>query len=238
MTNEILLGIDDARRGPVLGPMCLAGCLIRKEAEAEFRKLGVRDSKLLSPLQREKLAKVIKEKALAYSVEMVTPIEIDTGFGEGLNLNKVEALVAAKIINDLSEKLNNKEKEQLKIIIIDCPSTNIPKWKEYVVGYLKNKSLAKIIKCEHKADFHHPVVSAASIIAKTTGDAEIEKLKKRIGVDFGSGYPSDPLTREFLEKNVNNPKLKGIFRESWATWKEARNSKLDEKKTKQEKLFE
>ena len=69
---------------------------------------------------------------------------------------------------------------------------------------------------EHKADLNYPVVSAASILAKVTRDAEIEKIKKEIGVDFGSGYMSDPRTSEFLKKNYK--KYPEIFRKSWAPY--------------------
>jgi ribonuclease HII len=231
-SSQFLLGIDDAGRGPVIGPMALAGVLIRKENEKSIMEDGVKDSKLLTPQKREHLAKLLKEKALSYCVQLITPSEIDTGFGEGLNLNKVEALVAARIINDLTAKLSKEQKEKLKIII-DCPSNNISAWKEYVVGYLKEKSLGKLISCEHKADFYHPVVSAASIIAKTTRDDEIEKLKKQIGVDFGSGYSSDERTKKFLELYSEKFKNHRIFRESWATWREFNGKKERDKESKQ-----
>ena len=129
--------------------MFLAGVLIRKENEEEFRKIGIRDSKLLSPLQREKLAKLIKEKALAYSVKMVTPVEIDTGFGEGLNLNQVEALTAASIINELSLKVTEEQRKNFKIIL-DCPSINTSGWKNQLMGYVREKRLYEKIVCEHK----------------------------------------------------------------------------------------
>ena len=51
---EVLkLGIDDAGRGPVVGPMILAGVLMNESSETEFRKLGVKDSKQLTQKRRE-----------------------------------------------------------------------------------------------------------------------------------------------------------------------------------------
>jgi ribonuclease HII len=50
---------------------------------------------------------------------------------------------------------------------------------------------------EHQADRNYPVVSAASIIAKVERDHTIEELKCNYG-DFGSGYMSDPKTKNFL----------------------------------------
>ena len=235
--KELVLGVDDAGRGPVIGPMVLAGCLMDRETEAELKKEGAKDSKLLTPKQRENLAEIIKKKTFDFHFHIISPVEIDTGMGTGLNLNQVEALAAAAIINKLTQKLSEEEKKKL-VIILDCPSINKQGWLNQLVPYLNEKGFH--IKCEHKADRDYPVVSAASIIAKTTRDAEIEKLKKELGVDFGSGYPSDPFTKQFLEKNVLNFKKERIFRESWATWQEARNKALGlrEKASKQTKLLE
>jgi ribonuclease HII len=238
-TSQLIIGIDDAGRGPVLGPMCLAGIIIRKETEKELKDSGVADSKLLTPKKRESLIENIKQKSLGWKTFLVTPAEIDTGFGMGLNLNQVEAFAAGSIINELTAKLSNEQKNNLKIIL-DCPSINTSKWKEQLLEYVKEKSLSKNILCEHKADFNYPVVSGASIIAKVTRDAEIEKIKQQIGIDFGSGYPSDPITIAFLKKHVHDFKKERIFRESWATWKEAAlgsGSKNLEKKGKQSRLL-
>jgi ribonuclease HII len=69
---------------------------------------------------------------------------------------------------------------------------------------------------EHKADLNNTIVGAASILAKVTRDGEIEKLKKIAKQDFGSGYPADPKTVEFLKKNYDKF---DFFRTSWATYK-------------------
>lgn len=228
--GRLLLGIDDAGRGPVMGPMCLAGVIIKEEDETIFAENGIKDSKLLTAKKRDQLVEKITEKAISKKAILVTPVEIDTGLGMKLNLNEVEALTSATIINELVSKLKDIERESIKIIL-DCPSVNISAWKKQLMHYVKDKSLEENILCDHKADFKYPVVSAASIIAKTTRDAEIEKIKEQIGINFGSGYPSDPNTIAFLKENATNPKYKGIFRESWQTWKTAaKNSEKDQKK--------
>lgn len=228
--GKLLLGIDDAGRGPVMGPMCLAGVIIKEEDEAPFAEVGIKDSKLLTAKKRDELVETITQKAISKKAILVTPIEIDTGLGMKLNLNEVEALTSATIINELVSKLKETDRENIKIIL-DCPSVNIPAWKKQLMHYIKDKSLEDQILCDHKADFKYPVVSAASIIAKTTRDAEIEKIKEQIGINFGSGYPSDPNTIAFLKENATNPKYKGIFRESWQTWKTAaKNSEKEQKK--------
>jgi len=236
--KEYLLGVDDAGRGPVIGPMVLAGVLIEKSKEPELKGFGAKDSKLLSPTQRENILVNIKKSVKDFKFRIITPVEIDTGMGEGLNLNLVEALASASIINEITETLSLAQKANLKIIL-DCPSINTASWKQQLMSYIKDKKLESQIACEHKADFNHVVVSAASILAKVTRDEQIEKLKEQIGIDFGSGYPSDPNTIAFLEKHVLDFKEEKIFRESWATWQTARNKALGTKEDsgKQKKLF-
>ena len=235
--NELLLGIDDAGRGPVLGPMVLAGCLIEKSKEHELKTAGAKDSKLLSPAQRERILEDLRKIVKDYKYRMITPIEIDTGMGEGLNLNLVEALASASIINEITNALSNAQKQHLKIIL-DCPSINTSGWKNQLMGYVEDKKLESKIVCEHKADFNHVVVSAASILAKVTRDAQIEKLKQEVGFDFGSGYPADPYTKKALIEHGDELLKKHLIRESWATWQEivGKTSKKDNKNIKQTTL--
>jgi ribonuclease HII len=221
---ELILGIDDAGRGPVLGPMVLAGVLLDKTDEPILKEWGAKDSKQLSAEKREEIAKKIKEK-FKFHAELTTPEEIDSRLKMGINLNKVEAIKSAKIINELLKDINEKIK-----VIIDCPSPNTEAWKLYVLQHLDKKELIEL-SCEHKADVNHLSCSAASIIAKTTRDSEIEDIKKKIGINFGSGYCSDPLTCKFLEEHFEEFKNKGLMRTTWDTF-----AKAQEKK-EQKKLF-
>ena len=208
------LGIDDAGRGPVIGPMVLAGCLIDDKTEREFRRLGVKDSKQLSEKRREFLAQIIREKAETFEVIIIHPKKIDHDNSVGVKLNEVEAFACARIINKI-----NKGYKNLKVIL-DCPSTNLEKWKDFLKTKLNYLSNLEIV-CEHKADKNYIAVSAASILAKSVREKEMLKLKKRFGKDMGSGYSSDPTTSKFLEKNLKKYNNHGIFRKSWQTWKVA-----------------
>lgn len=221
----LILGIDDAGRGPVIGPMVLSGVLIEKETEKEFQKLGIKDSKMLFPKKREMLEKEIKKLALSTHTVLVSVDEIDNKKGDKLNLNQREAIAAAQIINKLNK--SQKSKQEIKVII-DCPSVNLVAWKEYLEKFLMAKTNLHVI-CEHKADVNHLVVGAASILAKVTRDKEIKKLKEKIGEDFGSGYSSDPITKRFVNENYSKYKNKGIFRESWGTIKRLKSSKVQKK---------
>jgi len=198
--------------------MTLAGCLIESELEAEFKKQGVTDSKKLTPIKREILAEIIKAKALSYKVVIVPAREIDSSITSGVNLNTLEAMKAAEIINQM-----NKGFDKIQVVV-DCPSPNIEKWKNTLKGYVNNTSNLEF-HVEHKADVNHIACSAASILAKSQREKEVLKLKKKIGKDFGSGYPSDPTTCKFLKEHAKTHQKDGIFRETWQTWKDSCNEK-------------
>jgi len=218
------LGIDDAGRGPVIGPMILAGVLITEESEKELKKLGVKDSKQLTQKRREFIEKKIKELVKDFFITITYPEEIDKSLESGVNLNELEAIKTAKIINKL-----NKEENKIKIIV-DCPSVSILKWTDTLkqkINHLANLE----VYCEHKADQNHVAVGAASILAKCEREREMDKLRKEYGNEIGSGYTSDPGTIRFLEKYAEKYKNKGIFRKSWSTYQRV-HSKL-----KQETLF-
>ena len=216
------LGIDDAGRGPVIGPMVLAGCLINEETEKEFKKLGVRDSKQLTDKRREFLADIIREKAITFEIVIIHPEEIDSKNLEGVKLNEVEAFACARIINKINRGFGE------ITVILDCPSTNITSWKDFLKTKILDLSNLDVV-CEHKADINHISVSAASILAKSTREKEMSKLKEKYGNEIGSGYSSDPLTARFIENHIKKYGNDGIFRKSWATWKNAAG-KLEQKK--------
>jgi len=215
-----ILGIDDAGRGPVIGPMILGGVLIDEKDNKILKELGVKDSKLLTPKKRNEIKKEL-EKKFNYHLEITSPKEID----ECSNLNYLEAVKSAMIINKITRGIE----EPIKVII-DCPSTNIKSWTTDVQKLIENpKNIS--LTCEHKADLNHPVVSAASILAKEKREEEIVKLKKEFEIDFGSGYPSDPKTVEFIQKNFQEKKFSSIIRFSWDTVKKLTKGK------EQKKLF-
>jgi ribonuclease HII len=210
----LILGIDDAGRGPVIGPMILAGCLIDDKIEKELKTLGVKDSKQLTQKRREFLADKIREMAETYEVVLASPTEIDDTNKAGVNLNALEAIKMAEVINKINKGYN-----KIKVIV-DCPSVGIEKWKDFLKTKIDNLSNLEIV-CEHKADVNHVAVSAASVLAKCAREIEMEKLKEKYGKEIGSGYCSDPLTTTFLKEHSKKYEDKGIFRKSWSTWKDA-----------------
>jgi ribonuclease HII len=208
----LVLGIDDAGRGPAIGPMILAGVLVDDTLIEELRGEGVKDSKLLNPMKREALAEIIKKKSLSYKVKIITPKKIDNSINGGVNLNRLEAVSMAEIVN----KINETAIDNIKVIV-DCPSPNIRRWGKVLKNKVKNKENLNIV-CEHKADLNYIPVAAASILAKSFREKEVKKIKEKLGVDFGSGYTSDEKTRKFIEKNYKKFRDKGIFRKTWSTF--------------------
>ncbi len=211
--NKFVSGIDEAGRGPLIGPLVIAVAAIQEGRENELKALGVKDSKLLTEKQREDILKHL-EHLVKYELIILNPEDVDAALASpDTNLNWLEADHGAAILNKLDVKLQN----EISRCIIDCPSTNISAYTKYFQEKVDNKNIK--LQVEHKADLNNVIVGAASIIAKVTREKELEKLKKKYHIEFGSGYPSDPTTKRFIEENWNNEKISPIIRKSWATYK-------------------
>ena len=199
----IISGIDEAGRGCILGPMVIAGIAIPHQHEERLRKLGVKDSKQLSPQKREELAARIEELASIVVLE-VAPCKIDNYKAQGISLNRLEAMKFAEILH----------LQKPHRAFIDGPDTNLPKFHRHLKT-MSPEGTELII--EHFADSKYPVVSAASIIAKVERDKKIEQLRKEYG-NIGSGYTSDPTTQKWLEEWMKTHKeLPECARKSWVT---------------------
>jgi len=212
-TDKLILGVDEAGRGPVIGPLVIVGYMIRESKIPELKLAGARDSKTLTPKQREQRVFKIQQLAEDYKVVIIEPKEIDAALETpGTNLNWLEADKTIKLINDLDPDA----------VILDCPSPNLKKYKAYILERLTNDKVELVV--EHKAERHMPV-AAASVIAKVKRDSIIEEIKKKYG-NCGPGYPSNAITQEFIKKNWD--KHPEIFRKSWATFKN--HSQMKEQK--------
>ncbi|MBI4147183.1 ribonuclease HII [Candidatus Woesearchaeota archaeon] len=187
----------------------MAALAVKEENIKKLEWMGVKDSKQLSAEVREELFDRIREVVEDFRIEMIEPDAIDLSVdGGNSNLNWLEADTSARMISELNPDL----------IIVDCPSPNIPAYKNYFASKLSQavREKAQLI-IEHKADVNYVVASAASIVAKVIRDRQIEHIKSEIGIDFGSGYMSDPKTQEFLKKHYKNHSH--LFRRSWQSYK-------------------
>ncbi len=216
----LTLGIDESARGPVIASMFIVGAMFESDKLNLLKEIGVKDSKMLIHKKRVELAKKITRLADKIEIIEVKPFEIDRAVEgkDNLNLNWLEALKQAEIINELRPDR----------AIIDCPSPNIKVYTDFLKKHIKKDLLKELeLIVEHKADQNFLECSSASIIAKVKREDQIHQLKKKLGVEFGSGYTSDPITQKFVKENFD--KYPGIFRKSWATFKNHEKAKQQKK---------
>ena len=203
-----ILGIDEAGRGSVLGPLVIAGVIIDNRKESILENMGVKDSKKLTPDRRKVLARKLK-KMFEYDTVIYSAQDIDEMRSQGINLNEIER----KGMQEIIQKLDFDE------AIVDAVDVKAERFQEN----LRIDTGVDVI-AEHKADDKYIEVSAASIIAKQTRDeaiAEINKSFEDVG-GIGSGYPSDPTTKKFLSNYTYN-EMPGFVRKSWSTVSKLKN---------------
>ena len=217
----MICGMDEAGRGPVIGPMVVAAIWINEEDEKKLTEHGIKDSKKIGRNKREKLAEYIK-KNFYHEMIVVKPDDIDT-LRQEMTMNELEAYIFSKLAN----------KKRAEVYYIDAASVNENEFKEKIK---KNIKFDCKIVCEHEADEKYVVVSAASIIAKVERDRQLKGIAKmlesKIDMPLGSGYPSDKRTIKFIEawlKKYNE--LPPYTRHSWDTIRKIKS------KMKQGKLF-
>ena len=194
--------------------MTIGGVVDTEKSEVSYREMGCKDSKLLTPKRREELAQKVRNAAKEIAVITISAKEIDS-MRKVMSLNEVEAKKIAELIMGLKEKPDK--------IIIDCPDTDPNTFIQRMRKYLGPDFNAI---AEHKADVKYPIVSAASIIAKDEREKWVEKTKEKYG-EIGSGYPADPVTKEFLKNYFEeHGKLPPFARKSWDTSKRMMDEKL------------
>jgi ribonuclease HII len=202
----LIMGIDEAGRGALIGPLVVAGVVVSEENEKKLKKIGVKDSKKLKPEKREKLAVQIEEIADNIIVMRVQPCRIDKLRSEGIKLDMIEAVKMAEII-----EMGNANK-----VYVDALSINPKRFQGQILENLRTAEPEFVV--ENYADETYPVVSAASIIAKVERDKVIKEIKKKVKDDFGVGYSHDARTIKFVEEMIKRRKpLPAFIRQSWIT---------------------
>jgi len=193
-------------------------CAVAVESDAPLRQLDVRDSKKLSPERREALAPEIR-KLCRFEVLIVSAGDIDAKRAE-MSLNDFEALLFATVIGKLKPE----------VAYVDSADVNEFDFRRSIAHHLP---FELEIVSKHGADDLFPVVSAASIIAKVTRDAEMRRIEEELGSKIGSGYSHDVETIAFLTKWLGEKgALPPHTRLSWDTAKRLLSAnatrKLDE----------
>lgn len=197
-----ILGIDEAGRGSVLGPMVIAGVVVPEKMEKILERMGVKDSKRLTPNRRTILSRKLR-KMFEYEIVVISAREIDELRANGVNLNEIEKNAMESIILKLKPEK----------AIVDAVDVKAERFQENLC-----KDTGIDVIAEHKADDKYIEVSAASIIAKAERDEYIKEINKEYikSGGIGSGYPSDPTTKKFLA-NYTYDEMPDFVRKSWAT---------------------
>ncbi|KAJ2367350.1 hypothetical protein H4S01_002206 [Coemansia sp. RSA 2610] len=219
--DGFVLGVDEAGRGPVLGPMVYATCFCRESYYSELSSLGFADSKQLTEAQRDELfAKLQATKIQAHagwSIRCISPQDISHCMlrRTKYSLNALAHDATIQLIQDVLER-------GVPITKVFVDTVGPPESYQRKLQELFPKISIVVAK---KADSLYPIVSAASICAKVTRDAHLSHwvfterwLQDTISKEYGSGYPGDPNTIKWLRSSIDPVfGYPGIIRFSWST---------------------
>lgn len=200
----MICGLDEAGRGPVIGPLVVAAVMV--DDEGPLRAMGVADSKLLTRRRREELDLLIRDIATVQTV-MISANDIDT-FLKDSTLNLLEVRYFAALIDRLRPER----------VYIDAADVVEDRFGARIRELL---SCRPDMVCQHRADQNYPVVSAASVVAKVARDRAMDELEASIGRPIGSGYAHDEITRAFIRDWLKETgSLPPQIRTSWKTAKD------------------
>lgn len=226
----VVLGVDEAGRGPVLGAMVygISYCLDNYQEHLK-RKFGFADSKTLKDSRRQELFQLIEDeenelhKNVGWATCTMTAKDISNGMlrsalGAGsYNLNEQAHDTTIQLIKEVLQKGVN-----LREIFVDTVGPPVS-YQAKLKGHFPDID----ITVTKKADSIYPIVSTASVVAKVTRDLNLkwynDNIKEFIGKNWGSGYPSDPNTSKWLNSNVDKVFgwNYGLVRFLWQTAKDA-----------------
>ncbi len=201
----MIAGIDEAGKGSVIGPLIVCGFACEEDKIPLLREMGVRDSKKIQKKKRELIAKDLMRR-FDYRILAISAKEINTRM-ETETINEILRDCCLKLIKEIDAKI-------FYVDSFDVKPERLSKWLE--------ERTSKKVFAVHKGE-QYEVVAAASIIAKYERDRLIEKLKEEFG-DFGSGYPSDKKTVEWLKENLNAE----IVRRKWKTLLKVNQKRLSD----------
>lgn len=246
--NPCFLGVDEAGRGPVLGPMVYGICYAPLSEDQLLVDLGCADSKSLTEEKRDEIFDKICEQPekMGWAVDVISPNYISTSMTRRtkVSLNEVSMNSAIALI---------KKTIDAGAFIREIYVDTVGKPEKYQAKLEAIFPGLKIVVAK-KADSTFPIVSAASICAKVSRDHAIRAWKFRegeIGMEFGSGYPNDPATKSWLTENIDRVfGFPHLVRFSWSTadvimekdsleveWEEVEDGKPKAKNQKISKFF-
>jgi len=191
-----IVGLDEAGRGSTVGPLVVGAFSIAEGSLGELPRLGVRDSKKLSPARRSEICAALPSLGACRSIAL-SPRTIDR-YVEREGLNELELATFARLVRGLAPD----------VAIVDACDPDAARFGRRLSALVGG---GIEVVARHRADDEFPVVGAASIVAKVRRDRALDGLRRRLGDALGSGYPSDPRTRAFVEATVRD----GATRPEW-----------------------
>jgi ribonuclease HII len=198
-----VLGIDEAGRGSLVGPLVVGGFLVDAERIPELAEIGVRDSKRLTPQRREEIFAGLPGIGRSFFLPL-PPSAVDRAVARG-GLNDLELSAFARLVRSARPD----------IAYADACDPVAERFGRRLRAASGNSC---IVHARHKADRDLTVVGAASIVAKVHRDRAMGRLRARVGEGLGSGYPSDGETVEFVRQAISGGgPLPSWLRASWAT---------------------
>uniref|UniRef100_A0A6M2EHY7 Ribonuclease n=1 Tax=Populus davidiana TaxID=266767 RepID=A0A6M2EHY7_9ROSI len=215
-SKPCIMGIDEAGRGPVLGPM-VYGCLYcARSYEKTLSTLNFADSKTLKEEKREELFEKLKANELiGWAVDVIDPRELSAKMLKKIkiNLNEISHDSASGLVTRV---LN------MGVLLTDVYVDTVGDPEKYRIKLSERFPSIKFVVAK-KADSLYPVVSGASIVAKVTRDRALrdwvlDETAENTTRNFGSGYPGDPETKSWLEKHQHSVfGFPSLVRFSWGT---------------------
>ena len=219
------IGIDEAGRGPVIGPLVVGALCLPESDLPLLHDAGVTDSKLLSESKREELDLWIREQVTdrGWKIELSIsqPADIDRAMAM-TNLNDHEVSLFASLARKLRTDGGG-------VLQLDACDVDAGRFGNNVASRLNDWPWAGwSMDSQHGADLHCMAVAGASIVAKVARGQAIRALSSEIGIELGSGYPSDPQTIAAIPRLIEGDVPHDCLRWGWGTvrdaWKRAYNA--------------
>lgn len=230
-STPIILGIDEAGRGPVLGPMVYACAYLATSSAPLLKTHAFDDSKKLTAAFRTQLFKQMcttgsnLHSAVGWAATLMSPRDISAGMlraaGAGsYNLNAQAHDTTVALIRGVIEA--GVKVAEIYVDTVGGVASYQAKLERLFPG-------AKVTVAK-KADSLYPVVSAASVVAKVTRDAAVEQVLREAagGVTLGSGYPGDEKTKRWL-RDAMDPLFGWDVNTARFSWRTVKDILEDEK---------
>ena len=216
--SGLKIGVDEAGRGPVIGPLVVCAMCIPENDEGVLREIGARDSKELSPAKRhsisEKILSEAKSSGWGVGIVICEAERIDLN-SQSSDLNRLEIDLFAEAIEAAADS------DFHGTVMADACDVNEERFTNRLVSRLGSDWSEWTVVSRHGMDSQSVVAGAASILAKVNRDDAISAIEAGIGIRIGSGYPSDPLTREAVRELVSGELPHECLRWSWSTVSDA-----------------